>query len=1381
MPISMRRAELDDQQNITSLIGKDASLLKRRFGRFKLVSLIETSFLSVTAVDDNNEIVGFACFEDEPNLADTDAESFFKWFVDSYDKPEFTIVNTLFMTFFVASSQYQEEVAEMTLRTAFTTLPQINQCISFIASDISPFGILRQAFEEPKLHPDAEESPFPDMKVYVCKRSNYIPNLKIRIARVEDHDDLVPVFDSQSEVLTELYGEFFLAEMIQAQDEENKALVAEVGDKSVGLMSLSSEMDVVVLQQCFDLDIYDNLVKPAVEEEVDPEVEAAKLAEQQAKLQAARQTVKPKVIVVAPPSVNVADTCAAIAERYGCTNVTEKVLLAAMSTEDSEMGQKAKGLLENGGQPDEELLLQMALCVLPTEEFQQSGWVLGSFPMTQDLTQSLAASDIDADMLCVVELSDDDVRQRISGLRKDPETGTVYDMNVPEQVPTDDDIVARLEEPMSEEAVTKQLEVYNQELPELCQPFQEVLVTVSGLGEWQEQTYTEIESKKGFVDPNIAEEKPEDEEEVEVPCNAFAVTLFCLDEMYESRAVDFLEHAFAQFPDREYCLLTLPPTSAESSILSHFVQVPPRPGCAFSHVLYLVNRSALLVNTVGDISVRRAGLKDVKNISDMLGELGSDGDAVLKEVKESSSELDIELPDNPMQASFVIEVASQLVGVAVLDRKCGSSDEINWLKSHFHIEDFVLYSEHRARQQGFLSQFVINPIFARATRHVLKELMRLYKKSVLYYRQYPGMPVPDFLPQLVQVKRRRLASRTPNQPEPDKTKLENDSLAKQNHGRNFSLYFLTHKLFSEPKLVNNSRIVVVGASDAGLSFLETLLMVPYMQFTSLTLLSPGGLPRGYEHMFAKEEGWLPTSATGYSRKELDEVGYGSHVRFVDSKLVAIDREGQAAIMPDGSCLPYDYLVLTTGLQDGSLRKLGFASKNSIGEEQSTDLFDDAPPPAKFPEELEESVHFLTDEVATKQLEDALKDYRNGTVVVYGSGYEAIGAVNTLLENKVRPKNITLVRAAGKPSGEVLSNEVIENAVFADLRDVGVTVLNGTEIFQVEKNQGPQGGAIYSCRPAGQKDAPFQKEIAKLVIFSDTPNCDPDVFQAINGCGLVYDGRLVVDLRFCTTDPAIYSGGSLCKFSRRYRNALTLENFNSREVGARLARSVLQVVDPLSMDASLPDEVPTFRLPTARCLRLPSADGGNMYWSHVKLPKIPANVRSLVTKAYANEARTGKARYCNLQVDSHGRVVSFSYLGPEEIEVSNLCCLVGMQEAYLNSAVAFFNKGSIQDWITFFREDWADALYHDRFHDFCLSLRMGMQDDEGVRGVLEQVRKTLESGAADQEICQVRREAVGIGGCGLPPSTKKMLEMHLLEYLKNNRNLLNRYWPGAAGK
>ena len=37
-----------------------------------------------------------------------------------------------------------------------------------------------------------------------------------------NHDDLVPVFNAQSEVLTERYGEFFIAELIEAQDDRNR-------------------------------------------------------------------------------------------------------------------------------------------------------------------------------------------------------------------------------------------------------------------------------------------------------------------------------------------------------------------------------------------------------------------------------------------------------------------------------------------------------------------------------------------------------------------------------------------------------------------------------------------------------------------------------------------------------------------------------------------------------------------------------------------------------------------------------------------------------------------------------------------------------------------------------------------------------------------------------------------------------------------------------------------------------------------------------------------------------------------------------------------------------------------------------------------------------
>ncbi|CAE7291608.1 CFAP61, partial [Symbiodinium sp. CCMP2456] len=88
-----------------------------------------------------------------------------------------------------------------------------------------------------------------------------IAPLGIRIARVEDHDNLAAVFDAQSEVVTAVYGDFFIAELVEAQNDENRALVAEVDGRAVGLMCLTSDVDINVLAQCFQLDPYDNLLK----------------------------------------------------------------------------------------------------------------------------------------------------------------------------------------------------------------------------------------------------------------------------------------------------------------------------------------------------------------------------------------------------------------------------------------------------------------------------------------------------------------------------------------------------------------------------------------------------------------------------------------------------------------------------------------------------------------------------------------------------------------------------------------------------------------------------------------------------------------------------------------------------------------------------------------------------------------------------------------------------------------------------------------------------------------------------------------------------------------------------------------------------------------
>ena len=102
----------------------------------------------------------------------------------------------------------------------------------------------------------------PTSRVFFSSRVLMLPFIEVRSAKQEDHDDLADVFNNQSETVTEAYGEYFLAELIAAQNEDNKALVAQVKDKAVGLMGLTNETDTSLLHQCFELDQYDNLLKP---------------------------------------------------------------------------------------------------------------------------------------------------------------------------------------------------------------------------------------------------------------------------------------------------------------------------------------------------------------------------------------------------------------------------------------------------------------------------------------------------------------------------------------------------------------------------------------------------------------------------------------------------------------------------------------------------------------------------------------------------------------------------------------------------------------------------------------------------------------------------------------------------------------------------------------------------------------------------------------------------------------------------------------------------------------------------------------------------------------------------------------------------------------
>jgi NADH dehydrogenase FAD-containing subunit len=126
----------------------------------------------------------------------------------------------------------------------------------------------------------------------------------------------------------------------------------------------------------------------------------------------------------------------------------------------------------------------------------------------------------------------------------------------------------------------------------------------------------------------------------------------------------------------------------------------------------------------------------------------------------------------------------------------------------------------------------------------------------------------------------------------------------------FALCFTTKRLLSEQKILKNSRIVIVGASDTGISFVEALLAISFLQFTNITIIAPGGLPH---HHLDRKEANLKAASTNYTIHELQKLMLESRTTVIDCRMTDIDRNDKNIILNDGRVVPYDSLILAMGI------------------------------------------------------------------------------------------------------------------------------------------------------------------------------------------------------------------------------------------------------------------------------------------------------------------------------------------------------------------------------------------------------------------------------------------------------------------------------------
>ncbi|NXP54719.1 CFA61 protein, partial [Heliornis fulica] len=1138
--LSARRTESRDVSDIVGLFSHFTEVV---FGRIDVTYLLEKSNLALTLCNEKNEAVAHAVFLDYPNWNITDQSDWELFLHENYVNNECTPLNTLFMHLFVAKKEYAAGCCQEIVRTAFIMVPELQFILLFVPADEDLEPDMGNVFEEMRTTVGSVADT--SFTLLVCPRHRCHPQLYVRRARLEDYDDLMLIWTRQSETLKETYSEYSIADLIEHQDEENQAVVCEDGDTAVGFMSLCSQVNVSLFQECFDLVPFHGLCKPHPEDILQmPQKPSTQEASEDNSNKASQETVP----VPSQIFEHIHDQGAAMQEDGGITVSQRELLLDDVGVKD----------------------FKASATLLETKE---------------------------------------------------------------------------------EEA------------------FRPVYRGAS---------------------------------------NAFCIRLFYIDEKHETRSLDFLHYVFKLYPDKDLCVILVPHHVPEFHLIQRFVRVVPSCTSTLGRELYVFHRAGLLRS----FNVRRATTNDLCGVKMLIKTL-SLKDSILNDLKTFT--LARRDPDGiPVQA-FIAEVLDQIVGISVIRDEM----DIEYIRSHYNIEDFIHFNYHQQEEHGHLYHFVLNPIFHHYTKHFLKEILRLAHKSSLYYPIYPQHVEGEFqnprahsltsaLHYMVPVRPRRqivypleeLGRNAPSE------QVSKDQLS-------YSLNHINRKLILESKASVNTRIVVVGASDAGISFLETLVFCPHLKFNNLTLVSVHGLP-GKDLPGSKHRRFLINSHC-FNDEDYAQMSLCSRVNVVVGKMTGINRTAKYVVVSKEKKVPYDYLVLCTGQRYQALSPTGADISKLPTNSEVTSKW-----PQRYVGKVPSNHFMLNDDWDCLKAASWLKENvvnTEGNVIVYGNTIDIYTTVETLLSLGVNGPRIHLVQPPLGSNLPCLNDDEIESAVREALSKAGVSVYCDSILAQWDEGDSP---GLITCAAFTTHTKPFKLQCSAFFSFAYRA-VDYETFKAINDAGLVFDGRLVIDSEFCTNDLSIRAAGPLTKYSRRYYvDEWTHSNFNSKEIGFELAVSMLNLFDPTPKPSYRPPEGTDRLIPVYKGCKIKGGilPGGYNYLC-ISKPEIPIHLDTELAQCdHAMDIITGEARHGNyfrMHINKYSMVENITCLSKEPLPVSNYICLYGQHERLLNDLCYRWTEGQITDLYSYFREPWSMAIYHDRFIDLKKELRQILMSEQ-VRGM-----------------------------------------------------------------
>ncbi len=171
-----------------------------------------------------------------------------------------------------------------------------------------------------------------------------------------------------------------------------------------------------------------------------------------------------RLILLGGPGAGKGTQANYIKEKYNIPQISTGDMLRAQIKAGTELGMKAKAIMDAGGLVSDDIIIGMVKARL-TEADCKNGYLFDGFPRTIPQAEAMKAAGVPIDYVVEIDVADEEIVKRMSGRRVHVASGRTYHVvfNPPKVAGKDDvtgeDLIQRDDD--KEETVKKRLDVYH--------------------------------------------------------------------------------------------------------------------------------------------------------------------------------------------------------------------------------------------------------------------------------------------------------------------------------------------------------------------------------------------------------------------------------------------------------------------------------------------------------------------------------------------------------------------------------------------------------------------------------------------------------------------------------------------------------------------------------------------------------------------------------------------------------------------------------------------------------------------------------------------------------------------------------------------------------